>query len=269
MTAFVFLHGFAQTPRSWDAVARALQDEGHRTYALDLYGAPLEAPRADGGAGFGSAEAPCDSLASLGAVCDRVVATVRTVAAAEDAPVLVGYSMGGRIAAETVVRHPDLPLAGLVLESAGLGPVDAAARAALGQRNGEWAARLRREGVEAFMDWWETLPLFASQQELPAPVRVAVRAERMAHTADDLARSLEVWGAHEQTAQDETLDALVQAQDTGVCVRYVAGAQDAKYASVADIARDAGLPTDLVEGAGHQVHLECPTAFFAIATSLC
>ncbi len=30
-----------------------------------------------------------------------------------DAPVLVGYSMGGRIAAGAVVRYPNLPLAGL------------------------------------------------------------------------------------------------------------------------------------------------------------
>ena len=37
MTAFVFLHGFAQTPASWDAVVQRLQAAGHRTYVLDLY----------------------------------------------------------------------------------------------------------------------------------------------------------------------------------------------------------------------------------------
>ena len=111
------------------------------------------------------------------------------------APVLVGYSMGGRIAAETVVRHPDLPLAGLVLESAGLGPADEAARVALAERNGAWAQRLREEGVAAFMDWWETLPLFASQQALPSEAHAAVRTERISRDAGPLARSLEAWGA--------------------------------------------------------------------------
>lgn len=62
-----------------------------------------------------------DPLTSLDAVCDRVAAIVRLVAQVDAAPVLVGYSMGGRIAAETVVRYPNLPLAGLVLESAGSG----------------------------------------------------------------------------------------------------------------------------------------------------
>lgn len=169
MTAFVLLHGFAQTPASWDAVVQRLQAAGHRTYVLDLYeskgdlkllgteGALEDAEQGKGVEGDAGAEgalaSACDPLASLGAVCDRVAAIVRLVAQADGAPVLVGYSMGGRIAAETVVRHPDLPLAGLVLESAGLGPADDAARVALAERNGAWAQRLREEGVAAFMDW--------------------------------------------------------------------------------------------------------------------
>ncbi|MFR1166947.1 MAG: alpha/beta fold hydrolase [Adlercreutzia equolifaciens] len=54
-------------------------------------------------------------------MCDRAAAIIRLIAQADGAPVLVGYSMGGRIAAETVVRHPDLPLAGLVLKARGWG----------------------------------------------------------------------------------------------------------------------------------------------------
>ena len=128
MTAFVLLHGFAQTPASWDAVVQRLQAAGHRTYVLDLYeskcdlkllgteGALEDAEQGKGVEGDAGAEgalaSACDPLASLGAVCDRVAAIVRLVAQADGAPVLVGYSMGGRIAAETVVRHPDLPQIG-------------------------------------------------------------------------------------------------------------------------------------------------------------
>ena len=190
MAPCILLHGFAQTPASWDAVAQRLQAAGHRTYAPDLYECKgdlklpsveevLEGTEAgedgeDGEDVEGDANAKNvsgavrDPLTSLDAVCDRVAAIVRLVAQVDAAPVLVGYSMGGRIAAETVVRYPNLPLAGLVLESAGLGPADEAARAVLAERNGAWAQRLRDEGVAAFMDWWETLPLFASQCALPA-----------------------------------------------------------------------------------------------------
>ena len=42
-----------------------------------------------------------------------------------------------------------------------------------------WARRLREEGAAAFMDWWETLPLFASAaRRFPSEVRAAIRAER-------------------------------------------------------------------------------------------
>ena len=277
MTAFVLLHGFAQTPASWDAVVQRLQAAGHRTYVPDLYeskgdlkllgaeGALEDAEQGESVEGDAGAEGALasarDPLASLGAVCDRVAAIVRLVAQADGAPVLVGYSMGGRIAAETVVRHPDLPLAGLVLESAGLGPADEAARVALAERNGAWAQRLREEGVAAFMDWWETLPLFATQRELPPATRVTIRADREAHDAETLARSLEAWGAHHQAAESETVAALAQMRAAGRPVLYLAGSRDEKYAALAARVRAAGLPARLVEGAGHNVHLEKPEAF--------
>lgn len=309
----ILLHGFAQTPASWDGVARILQGQGRRTYAPNLFepesGLVLRACdceeelTAPGDAAYDRAGGPtgdlaadpardvadsptsdpinhpiadkptsdpasrptsysiADPLASMGAVCDRVAAIVRLVAAAEGAPVLVGYSMGGRIAAETMVRHPGLPLAGLVLESTGLGPADDAARAALARRNGEWAARLREGGVAAFMDWWETLPLFATQRELPPATRVVIRADREAHGAETLARSLEAWGAHHQAAESETVAALAQMQVAGRPVLYLAGSRDEKYAALAARVRAADLPAMLVEGAGHNVHLEKPEVF--------
>lgn len=309
----ILLHGFAQTPASWNGIASALQKQGRRTYAPNLFepesglalracdceeeltapgdaaydraggptgdlaadpardvadsptGDPINRPVADkptsDPASRPTSHSIADPLASMGAVCDRVAAIVRLVAAAEGAPVLVGYSMGGRIAAETMVRHPGLPLAGLVLESAGLGPADDAARAALARRNGEWAARLREGGVAAFMNWWETLPLFATQRELPPATRVAIRADREAHGAETLARSLEAWGAHHQAAESETVAALAQMQVAGRPVLYLAGSRDEKYAALAARVRAADLPAMLVEGAGHNVHLEKPEVF--------
>lgn len=272
MTAFILLHGFAQTPASWDEVAAALQAAGHRTFAPDLYGwlgewttPPGMCPKMDHPSGEVShaAGVPEQGAVPLAAACDRLAQVVRQVAAAEGAPVLAGYSMGGRLAAETLVRHPDLPLAGVVLESAGLGPADEDARAAMAQRNAAWAARLRAEGVEAFMDWWETLPLFASQQALPDAARAAVRAQRTAHSAEVLAQSFEAWGAQHQASEGETLAALRAQRDRGVPVCYLAGSLDVKYAAVAERVRAAGLSTKVVPAVGHNIHLEHPQAFVA------
>ena len=240
----ILLHGFAQTPASWDGVAPVLQSAGHRTFVPDLF-----------------VQAPC----SLAAVADYVADVVRKVAAVEGVPVLVGYSMGGRLAAEALVRHSDLPLAGLVLESAGLGPADEGARAALAERNAAWAARLRAEGVATFMDWWEALPLFASQRVLPAEVRAELRAEREAHDAEVLACAFEAWGAQRQVAEADNLAALARAQGGGLPVRYIVGALDEKYVALAGRVRAAGIPSAIVEAAGHNVHLERPEAFLAAA----
>ncbi|MCI9261561.1 alpha/beta fold hydrolase [uncultured Adlercreutzia sp.] len=259
MTAFILLHGFAQTPASWDGVASALQAAGHRTFVPDLF-AWL------GEEGCDAASPVCagqEGAAPLSAACDRLAQVVRQVAEVEGAPVVVGYSMGGRLAAETLVRHPDLPLTGLVLESAGLGPADEDARAAMAQRNEAWAARLRAEGIEAFMNWWETMPLFASQRALPAPVRAAVRAQRTAHNAEVLAQGFEAWGAQHQALEGETLAALRALQERGVPVRYLAGSLDAKYTAVAERVRAAGLAAQVVPEAGHNIHLERPQEFLA------
>lgn len=259
MTAFILLHGFAQTPASWDEVASALQAAGHRTFVPDLFAWLGE----EGRDAASPVRAGWEGAASLAAACDRLAQVVRQVSEVEGAPVVVGYSMGGRLAAETLVRHPDLPLAALVLESAGLGPADEDTRAAMAQRNESWAARLRAAGVETFMDWWETLPLFASQRALPAPVRAAVRAQRTAHGAEVLAHSFEAWGAQYQTLEGETLAALGALQERGIPVRYLAGSLDAKYAAVAERVRAAGLPATVVPEAGHNIHLERPQAFAA------
>lgn len=243
--AVILLHGFAQTPASWDAMTQGLRDRGHRVYVPDLYQRTGE---------------------SLDQLCTAVAAMVADLAQAEGACALVGYSMGGRIAAETVVRNPRLPLAGLFLESAGLGPTDERERAVLADRNGAWAARLRAEGVAAFMDWWETLPLFATQRSLPEATRAALRSERMAHGAQPLARSLEAWGAQHQAAEAATLSALADLAVRGVSVSYLAGALDGKYAAVASRVRAFGIPAVVVPDAGHNVHLEAPISFLEKTT---
>lgn len=269
--AVVLLHGFAQTPGSWGEVAAYLREAGVEVEPLALAGA-------------------ASGLGSLDALCKRVANAVEACAWGGGGPqdfngrsplnrpatprpvVLVGYSMGGRVAAETLVRYPDLPVSAVVLESAGLGPQDEADRHQFAERNSAWADRLRSEGVARFMDWWEQLPLFESQRALPEDVRRRVRQERLSCGGEELAYSLEAWGAHHQALQAETLAALLAVQKEGATVVYMAGALDSKYCVVAERANQVGLTAVIVPDAGHNVHLEQPE-FFAdyvkgIASSL-
>lgn len=251
----ILLHGFAQTPRSWDAVANALRARGHEVHVPDLYVQVRPF--------------------SLDAACRRVAEIVRDVARASGEPCAVaGYSMGGRIALETLARAQAagerLPLSALALEGAGLGPADEAAREAFRARGDAWAADLRENGVAAFMDRWETLPLFASQRALSADVRARVRSDRVAHDAEELASSLTEAGQHCQAGEADSLAALACAAECGVRVVYVHGRLDEKYGAVAHRVAEL-VPAARVEciaHAGHSVHLEQPEAFARVVAGL-
>lgn len=251
----ILLHGFAQTPRSWDAVANALRARGHEVHVPDLYVQVRPF--------------------SLDAACRRVAEIVRDVARASGEPCAVaGYSMGGRIALETLARAQAagerLPLSALALEGAGLGPADEAAREAFRARGDAWAADLRENGVVAFMARWETLPLFASQRALSADVRARVRSDRVAHDAEELALSLTEAGQHCQASEADSLAALACAAECGVRVVYVHGSLDEKYGAVAHRVAEL-VPAARVEciaHAGHNVHLEQPEAFARVVAGL-
>ena len=159
------------------------------------------------------------------------------------------------------------PFSALVLESAGTGPADDAAREALRERNFAWAARVRDEGVSAFMDWWAGLPLFESQQYLTAEQRKRLHAGRFANDAESLALSFERAGAHAMPSQGESIRALCELSRRGIPVNYLAGELDAKYCKVVSTLRaesQGAISCRIVPAAGHNIHLEQPRAFGAI-----
>lgn len=180
----------------------------------------------------------------------------------------VGQRDTAATSAGDAVRMPAaVPFSALVLESAGLGPADAASRGALRERNFAWAARVRGEGVSAFMDWWAGLPLFESQRNLPVDQRERLRAGRFDNDAESLALSFEQAGAHQMPLRCGSIHALCELSRRGVPVSYLAGRLDAKYCKVL-----VGLRADshdavscrAVPCAGHNIHLEQPEVFASI-----
>ena len=305
----VLVHGFAQQASTWDKVALSLSRAGVECFAFELAGHGKSARPTVGDVPGREAFDLCFQARALLAFCE-VVAHV-----AGRLPVLVGYSMGGRVALQTACLAADdlrdggelnrislrssaafapcgrsgrldvagggqrdvtanaarmsaaVPFSALVLESAGLGPVDNAAREALRERNFAWAARVRGEGVPAFMDWWAGLPLFESQQYLSADQRERLRAGRLANDAESLALSFERAGAHVMSSQGESIRTLCELAAKGIPVSYLAGELDAKYCKVASTlqAKSQGaISCRVVPAAGHSIHLEQPEAFGAI-----
>lgn len=178
-------------------------------------------------------------------------------------PMVVGYSMGARIAASWALAHRtaagDRPaMRGLVLESghAGLTEPEAAER----RRSDELLARqLETAGLAAFVAQWAAQPMFRSQQKVPAddPVRQAQAAGRLRQTVAGLAFALRAYG----TGAMPNLDDCSPRPDVPALI--LAGAEDGKF--VAEVPRWRGLFPDhcvhIEANCGHHVALEAPTAW--------
>ncbi len=257
----ILLHGFSQSTASWDDVAVRLVAT-RPVYALDLVG-------------HGASDRPDNPEAyALDAQGAALCAFAHHVAAVEGArPAVLGYSMGGRVTLSALARlaspgapaASSMPFSAVILEAAGLGPASPAERAAAAERDARCAARLRVDGLAAFMDFWEQLPLFATQRTLPADVRERLHAARMANDAEALARTFEHAGQHvmpDRAANLATLAALASSPAQPLPLLYLAGEHDQKYRAQAhDFAAATHAVTCIVPGAGHNTHLEAPAAF--------
>jgi 2-succinyl-6-hydroxy-2,4-cyclohexadiene-1-carboxylate synthase len=176
------------------------------------------------------------------------VAEIRAVAHADS--VVVGYSMGGRLALHAAL---DAAFAGLVVVGASAGIADADDRGQRREADLELADWIDTHSIEEVVGRWERNPVFASQS--PALVE-AQRAGRVDHSPADLARLLRSAG---QGALDPIWDRLGSLR---MPVLALAGEDDGTYRAAAE--RIASLvpcgSSGVIAGAGHAAHLEAPDA---------
>ena len=241
----LLLHGFTGTARTWSACVDAWAGS-HRVIAPDLLG-------------HGGSDAPAEAAAYA---LERQAEGLRDLLLLLDAvpAAVLAYSMGARLALVLALRYPEL-VERLVLESPSAGIADAAERAARRAADDGLADDIERDGVAAFIDRWEALPLFASQSQLSAAARRAQRQERLRHSASGLAGSLRGGG---QGAMAPLHDRLGQ---VSIPTFVVAGALDSVALERAGAVAGAipGARLEVVEGAGHTPHLERPDEFIRLA----
>ena len=168
----------------------------------------------------------------------------------------LGYSLGGRVALGVALALPHRTAA-LVLESASPGLATAEERVARVQSDEQLADWIEEVGIERFVDYWEHIPLWASQVRLPEPVRSGLRSQRLVNRPVGLANSLRGMGTGAQPALHQRMGEL------SVPVLVLAGEEDTKFAAIAREMHEAipGSRLEIVEQAGHAVHLEQPERF--------
>ena len=174
------------------------------------------------------------------------------------ADVLVGYSLGGRLALRAALRSPDSVKA-LVLVGATAGIEEGPMRVQRAEADEKLASWMEAMPIEDIVSLWERQPLFADQSDSLVEEQ---RPGRLSHDPRSLALLLRTAGQgalepvwHELRALDIPLLAIAGARDDG----YTAAAK--RIAQVAPGARAA-----IVEEAGHAAHLQQPAAVAALIT---
>jgi 2-succinyl-6-hydroxy-2,4-cyclohexadiene-1-carboxylate synthase len=141
-----------------------------------------------------------------------------------------------------------------VLVSASPGIADPAERAVRVASDEALAGLLEHDGVDAFVERWERLPLWASQTEA---LRARLRDERLRRSPVGMANSLRGAGQGVAPPVHDRLARITQP------TTLIVGALDEKYVALAQLMADSISSSHLVviPEAGHAVHLEQPERF--------
>ena len=223
---FCFVHGFTQTGKSWTTAAQAIGD------SINTF---VDAPNHGESQGISlTLQETGDELADIAF-----------------GKILVGYSMGARMALHAAIQHP-YAMTGLILVSGTPGIEDDAEREARVQADEELASRIEMIGTSAFIQEWIRQPLFAKSKFSDEEIQ-----DRCKNTSTSLATSLRTCG----TGQQESL--WSQLQEIKIPVLLICGTRDEKFVEIAKRMNQmiSGSTMRILDKAGHNAHLDQPEDF--------
>jgi 2-succinyl-6-hydroxy-2,4-cyclohexadiene-1-carboxylate synthase len=240
----IFLHGFTGSSDDWLPLVEELETVCE-PISINLVG-------------HGISEPPQDiSEYTIDAQVDRILKIVTD--GFIEKFVLVGYSMGGRIALSFAYRYPHR-LTGLILESATAGIEDEVDRKMRIESDEELARFIESNEIEVFVERWMNLPLFNSQNRMPAEELTRLKTRKLRNSRMALANSLRVAGTGHMTPLWKELPNL------SVPVVLITGSLDNKFTQING--KIATLIPEckhiIVDDAGHAVHFERPEVYYKI-----
>jgi 2-succinyl-6-hydroxy-2,4-cyclohexadiene-1-carboxylate synthase len=222
------LHGFTGSPDDFESLRLHLPMRSWR--GVELYGHSEDSPRT-----------PLKDAWSV--VADRV--------ASELSPdtVLLGYSMGGRVALQVAVSAPER-LSALILVGATPGLDDPRQRRAADLA---LADHIESIPIERFLSEWAEKPIIASQRAIAEPYRLRMQARKSRLLPWGLANSLRGIGTG-------AMPSLWQRLPT-IPTLLITGERDEKFTDIARRMCEA-MPSahhTIIAGVGHCAHLEAPS----------
>jgi len=227
--AMVFLHGFLGSRLDWADTMNRFSNV--RCLAPDLPG---------------HGQSPWDDTVDW----DSLITTLNHDVLSRNLSdiVIVGYSMGGRIALEWARTAPGL-IRGIILESASPGIETDVERRARAIFDRDIERRLRTMAPIDFIDWWCSLPMFGTLNTHPNYSQL--RQMRSQYSSTVMCRAF-------QTLSVTTRESVWDLMHTLPIWGFITGEHDTKYAAIATriIDRFPTVLVNILSNCAHNVHFQ-------------
>lgn len=237
----LFLHGFTGSTKTWEPFIPFFSKH-YCTMTLDIIG-------------HGLTDAPANPERYSMQHAAHDIATLLDELNIDQIH-LHGYSMGGRLALGFACTYPER-IASLSLESSSPGLASKQDREDRVKNDETIAQMIEQEGITAFVDYWESIPLFHTQKRVPLVERNQLRRQRLSQSERGLANSLRGMGTGKQPSLWDQLSTL------SIPILLLVGEDDPKFVSIAQ-EMESLLPDArvvIVPNVGHAVHFEAEEAF--------
>lgn len=241
------LHGFTGTSSDWMPVVSFL-DKRFNYFLIDLIG-------------HGRSDSPKDIIYYY---TDSILNQLKEIilSLAGNMIILVGYSMGGRIAINYALKY-NSNLKGLILESSSGGINDKVLREERIIRDEKLAAFIEANTMEKFIDYWMNIDLFNTQRRFSADKLLKIRELKIENNKTGLANILRGFG----TGRMETVYNMINLIKAKTLL--ISGELDSKFTDINNemvklFPKAAHIN---IKNAGHNVHLEEPHRFIEVVNN--
>ncbi len=167
----LLFHGFTGTTNTWSEIVPYL-NESHKVIRMDLPG---------------HGKTVTNGVISMLQFCDDLAIILEKLKLEKTH--LLGYSLGGRTALSFACVYPEKVLS-LVIESGTAGLKEEQDRKLRQEADLASAKEILDDGIPAFVNKWERLPLFETQAQLPNDIQKKIKEERLSQTSTGLSLSL-------------------------------------------------------------------------------
>ena len=226
------LHGSLQTALVWKPIGNAIESEfgSVQVEAVNLYENEYE---------------------SFGDWREQFYEKVEEQTKGEPS-LLLGYSMGGRLAMNALVNNPAM-WSGVIAVGADPGLISDDARSKQLQKDLEWARRFRTEDIQELLVEWDELPVFCGRSNCASREISELDSEKISRFFDVFSKA----------RQGNMLPMLRKLKTPPLL--YISGCDDLKYTKIGQDLAAHCMPVrhQIIPNAGHRVPWESQDAFIS------